>query len=110
MKNISFFIEDELLQAGQKYARMHNMSFNGLVRRLLEQAVRPQNKRHLSPDGSGPGRFRWSKMDQRCVVSRLKIFPAKKMMQPMRHWEPHPIQSPEGLTACLLKSGLMFYL
>lgn len=39
MKNVTLSIEDEVLQAGREYARSHNMSFNVLVRRLIEQTV-----------------------------------------------------------------------
>lgn len=39
MKNITLSIDESLLQAGREYARQHNMSFNVLVRRLIEQAV-----------------------------------------------------------------------
>ena len=39
MKNITLSIDDEVLQAGRDYARSHNVSFNVLVRRLIEQTV-----------------------------------------------------------------------
>lgn len=39
MKNITLAIEEDILQAGREYARSHNMSFNVLVRRLIEQTV-----------------------------------------------------------------------
>jgi len=39
MKNVTLSIEDDVLQAGRDYARNHNMSFNVLVRRLIEQTV-----------------------------------------------------------------------
>jgi len=39
MKNVTLSIEDDVLQAGRDYARSHNMSFNVLVRRLIEQTV-----------------------------------------------------------------------
>jgi len=39
MKNITLSIEDDLLQAGREYASNHNISFNVLVRRLIEQTV-----------------------------------------------------------------------
>lgn len=41
MKNITLSIEDDVLQAGREYARAHDMSFNLLVRKLIEQAVMP---------------------------------------------------------------------
>jgi hypothetical protein len=39
MKNITLSIEEDVLQAGRDYARNHNISFNVLVRRLIEQTV-----------------------------------------------------------------------
>ncbi|AEJ18506.1 hypothetical protein [Gracilinema caldarium] len=42
MKNITLSIDESVLQAGRAYARAHNMSFNVLVRRLIEQTVLPQ--------------------------------------------------------------------
>ena len=39
MKYITLSIDDALLQAGREYARRHNISFNVLVRRLIEQTV-----------------------------------------------------------------------
>ncbi len=39
MKNITLSIDEEVLKAGREYARLHNMSFNALVRKLIEQAV-----------------------------------------------------------------------
>ena len=39
MKNITLSIDDALLQAGREYARRHIISFNVLVRRLIEQTV-----------------------------------------------------------------------
>ena len=39
MKNITLSIDEDTLQAGREYARIHNMSFNVLVRRLIEQTV-----------------------------------------------------------------------
>jgi hypothetical protein len=47
MKNITLSIEDEVLQAGREYARRHNMSFNVLVRRLIEQTVIPKKEKWL---------------------------------------------------------------
>jgi hypothetical protein len=47
MKNITLSIEDEVLQAGREYARRHNMSFNVLVRRLIEQTVIPKKGKWL---------------------------------------------------------------
>jgi hypothetical protein len=40
MRNITLSIEDEVLMLGRMYARQHNISFNVLVRRLIEQTVK----------------------------------------------------------------------
>lgn len=47
MKNITLSIDDHLLQAGRDYAREHNISFNVLVRRLIEQTVVKKQARWL---------------------------------------------------------------
>lgn len=47
MKNITLSIDEDTLQAGRKYARGHNMSFNVLVRKLIEQTVVPKRDRWL---------------------------------------------------------------
>jgi hypothetical protein len=47
MKNITLSIDDSILQAGRDYARSHNMSFNVLVRRLIEQTVLPRKEKWL---------------------------------------------------------------
>lgn len=39
MKNITLSMDEKVLRAGREYARRHNISFNVLVRRLVEQAV-----------------------------------------------------------------------
>jgi hypothetical protein len=39
MKNITLSIDEDVLQAGREYARSHNISFNVLVRELIEQTV-----------------------------------------------------------------------
>ena len=39
MKNITLSIDEDVLQAGREYARNHNISFNVLVRKLVEQTV-----------------------------------------------------------------------
>ncbi len=41
MKNITLSIDDDLLKTGREYARQHNISFNVMVRRLIEQTVKP---------------------------------------------------------------------
>ena len=43
MKNITISIDEEVLEAGRKYAKMHNTSLNALIRRLLKQAVIKQS-------------------------------------------------------------------
>ncbi len=48
MKNITLSIDDDILQAGREYARAHDMSFNVLVRKLIEQTVIPQKDKWLS--------------------------------------------------------------
>lgn len=47
MKNITLSIDENLLQAGRNYARQHNVSFNVLVRRLIEQTVVQKQGRWL---------------------------------------------------------------
>lgn len=47
MKNITLSIDDELLQAGRDYARAHDISFNVLVRKLVEQTVMPKQREWL---------------------------------------------------------------
>jgi len=47
MRNITLSIEDDVLQAGREYARIHNISFNVLVRRLIEQTVVPKKGQWL---------------------------------------------------------------
>lgn len=39
MKNITLSIDNDVLRAGREYAKKHNISFNALIRRLLEQTV-----------------------------------------------------------------------
>lgn len=40
MKNITLSIEDDLLKMGREYAKIHNLSFNVLVRKLIAQTVK----------------------------------------------------------------------
>lgn len=42
MRNITLSIDDETLLQGREYAHLHKVSFNALVRKLVEQAVRPK--------------------------------------------------------------------
>jgi len=39
MKNITLSMDEKVLKAGREYARKNNVSFNVLVRRLVEQTV-----------------------------------------------------------------------
>jgi len=39
MKNITLSMDEKVLKAGREYAHKHNVSFNVLVRRLVEQTV-----------------------------------------------------------------------
>jgi hypothetical protein len=48
MKNITLSIDEDILQAGREYARLHDMSFNVLVRKLIEQTVIPQKDKWLT--------------------------------------------------------------
>ena len=41
MPNITISLEDDLLKSGRQYAENHGTSVNALIRRLLEQTVRP---------------------------------------------------------------------
>ena len=47
MKNITLSIDETVLQAGREYARNHNISFNSLVRKLVEQTVIPHKDNWL---------------------------------------------------------------
>ncbi len=40
-KNITLSIDEDLLEAGRKYAQEHDMSFNALVRDLVSRTVKP---------------------------------------------------------------------
>jgi hypothetical protein len=40
MKNITLSMDEDLLKQGREYARSHNVSFNVLVRTLIEQTVK----------------------------------------------------------------------
>lgn len=48
MKNITLSIDNDTLKLGREYARQHNISFNGLVRRLIEQTVKTSSTQWLS--------------------------------------------------------------
>ena len=70
MKNITLSIDERLLEAGRQYAKAHNVSFNVLVRRLIEQAV-VQNEQHwlaetfalMDKAAARSGDERWSRKD-----------------------------------------------
>lgn len=47
MKNITLSIDKDLLQSGREYAQSHDISFNALVRKLIEQTVLPQKNQWL---------------------------------------------------------------
>lgn len=47
MKNITLAIEENLLNAGRKYAKEHGTSLNGLIRKLLEQTVKQRSNNWL---------------------------------------------------------------
>ena len=47
MKNITLSIEDNLLKTGREYARQHNISFNAMVRQLIEQTVKTSSGKWL---------------------------------------------------------------
>jgi hypothetical protein len=39
MRNITFSMDEELIEKGKAYAKAHGISFNALIRRLLEKHV-----------------------------------------------------------------------
>lgn len=43
MPDISISLNDDLINAGQAYAKAHNTSLNELIRKFLEQTVQPQS-------------------------------------------------------------------
>ena len=42
MANVTISLDDELIKDGRRYAQDHHTSMNALIRKLLEQTVRPQ--------------------------------------------------------------------
>jgi hypothetical protein len=44
MPNITISLDDDLLKAGRRYAKKHNTSVNAIIRKLLEQTVKPQSE------------------------------------------------------------------
>ncbi len=47
MKNITLAIDDDTLKVGREYAKKHNMSFNAMVRKLIQQTVRSDSTQWL---------------------------------------------------------------
>jgi hypothetical protein len=43
MPNITISLDENLLKSGRRYAEKHQTSMNALIRKLLEQTVRPQS-------------------------------------------------------------------
>jgi hypothetical protein len=41
MPNVTISLEEELIKSGRRYAQNHNTSLNALIRKLLEQTVKP---------------------------------------------------------------------
>ena len=47
VKNITLALDERIIAAGREYAKKHNMTLNGLVRRLLEQTVTRQSQKWI---------------------------------------------------------------
>jgi hypothetical protein len=47
MPNITISIDEKLLKSGREYAEKHQTSVNGLIRHLLEQAVKSDSTQWL---------------------------------------------------------------
>lgn len=47
MKNITLSIDEDLLNQGREYAQAHHMSFNHLVRQLIQQTVKKTDAQWL---------------------------------------------------------------
>jgi Ca2+-binding EF-hand superfamily protein len=47
MKNITLSIDEYTLKAGREYAKKHHMSFNALVRHLLEKTVKKSSNQWI---------------------------------------------------------------
>ena len=43
MPNITISIDKDLLESGRQYAKKHQTSINALIRKLLEQTVKPNS-------------------------------------------------------------------
>lgn len=71
MRNITLSIDEDILQAGREYARIHNMSFNVLVRRLIEQTVTTKTDLWLDDTFSLMDRLNVSSGDQKWTREEL---------------------------------------
>ncbi|MEL6821393.1 MAG: DUF6364 family protein [Calditrichota bacterium] len=47
MKNITLAIDEKLLEKGREYARKHQLSLNGLIRKLLEETLYEKHEKRL---------------------------------------------------------------
>jgi hypothetical protein len=47
MPNVTLSMNEELLRKARDYAGKHQTSLNALIRKLLEEAVRPESKHFL---------------------------------------------------------------
>jgi hypothetical protein len=47
VKNITLALDEKTIQKGRKYASKHNLTLNGLVRRLLEKTVEEDSQNWL---------------------------------------------------------------
>ena len=47
MPNITISLDEKLLKSGRRYAEKHQTSMNALIRKLLEQTVKPQSNNWL---------------------------------------------------------------
>jgi lysophospholipase L1-like esterase len=60
MPNITLSIDDDLLDAGRKYAKEHNTSLNALVRDLLAKAVTRSSSSRLEEGFKLADKFHFS--------------------------------------------------
>lgn len=47
MKNVTLAIDEDTLKDGREYARKHNMSFNAMVRKLIQQKIKSDSTQWL---------------------------------------------------------------
>ena len=71
MKNVTLSIDEDVLQAGREYARVHNMSFNVLVRKLIEQTVVSEKKQWLDDTFSLMDKLNTSSKNQKWTREEL---------------------------------------